>query len=354
MERVSIYRYKNMTKKDGAGVVVCKVLQVEATQQDDGRVIRFIASTGSVDRDNDTLNPSGWELTRFNATHGPFLWAHNRDVALPPIGRARRAFVDGGALKIDIEFLPEDLADHDHVRFANLVYQLYKTGFLHDVSVGFAPIEQEIASDRQGWQPIDFKKQELLELSAVPIGANKDVGPEFMRGKGAISYDAAHKGGTPKANEAAGWDGPREVAKADVDDLKIMAAWVDSENSENKTAYKLPHHKADGDHPVVWRAVAAAMTALLGGRGGVDIPEGDKQGVYNHLAKHYGDFEKEPPEFRKDMTIPETKRGRVLSGMNEAALRSALEALQAVLAQVEEIEEDDGDDADEKITITGG
>lgn len=74
-------------------------------------------------------------------------------------------------------------------------------------------------------------------------------------------------------------------------------AWYDADNPENIGSYKLPHHDViDGVIAVVWNGVSAAMAALLGARGGVDIPESDKDSVYNHLSKHYKQFDKEPPE----------------------------------------------------------
>jgi len=76
-------------------------------------------------------------------------------------------------------------------------------------------------------------------------------------------------------------------------------AWYDSEARETFGAYKLPHHTVvDGKLVAVWRGVTAAMAALNGARGGVDIPEGDRQAVYRHLARHYQDAEAEPPELR--------------------------------------------------------
>jgi len=47
--------------------------------------------------------------------------------------------------------------------------------------------------------------------------------------------------------------------------------------------------------------------ALLGARGGVDIPSGDKRAVYNHLAAHYKEFDKVPPKvtFSEDGEIIE-------------------------------------------------
>ena len=108
--------------------------------------------------------------------------------------------------------------------------------------------------------------------------------------KGVIPYKKY-----PLAPEDASWDGPREVAQAEVEDLKKMCAWYDSKNADKKSAYKLPHHRAK-DKYTVWNGVRAAMAALFGARGGVQMPECDWQGVYNHLAKHYKEFDREPPE----------------------------------------------------------
>ncbi len=100
--------------------------------------------------------------------------------------------------------------------------------------------------------------------------------------------------GTDKLDEIldhGGWDA---VANAH--------AWYDSsEDPEHdppwrKTAYKLPHHELiDGELRVVWRGVVAAMTVVNGARGGVDIPEGDRRKVYDHLGRHYGEFDEDPP-----------------------------------------------------------
>lgn len=103
----------------------------------------------------------------------------------------------------------------------------------------------------------------------------------------------------PLAPVGASWDGPAQIAAADVDKLKVISTWYDSDNPDVKSSYKLPHHQANNNH-TVWRGVAAAMAALLGARGGVQgLSARDRRGVYNHLAKHYEEFEKEPPEFRE-------------------------------------------------------
>ncbi|MFH1230012.1 MAG: XkdF-like putative serine protease domain-containing protein [Planctomycetota bacterium] len=93
------------------------------------------------------------------------------------------------------------------------------------------------------------------------------------------------------------WDGPKEIAAADVTVLKQICAWMDEENPDVKSSYKMPHHTA-GDKKAVWKGVVTAMAALLGARGGVDIPADDKQGVYDHLASHYKQFSKDAPAMK--------------------------------------------------------
>lgn len=137
---------------------------------------------------------------------------------------------------------------------------------------------------------------ERIVVRGAKLGGDQKV--EIVE-RGAISYERAHPNGTPKAPEDTPWDGPEQVAAADVDDLKVMCAWVDSEFPDLKGSYKLPHHEAEGRHRVVWRGVWAAMAALFGARGGVNIPDADRRGVYDHLARHYREFDKEPPGFKE-------------------------------------------------------
>lgn len=100
---------------------------------------------------------------------------------------------------------------------------------------------------------------------------------------------------TPLAPESQSWDGPAEVTKATVDDLRAMCAWVDESAPDIESSYKLAHHMAGGQHECVWRGVAQCMSIMFGGRGGVDMPDSERRAVYNHLAAHYRDFDKEPP-----------------------------------------------------------
>lgn len=177
---------------------------------------------------------------------------------------------------------------------------------------------------------------------------------------------------SPKADVDLAWGGSAEVAEMDgAEQLRRAHTWVDDEQDpETKQAYKLPHHLATGE--VVWRGVAAAMARLL--QAGTSIPDADRRGVYNHLARHYAQFDKEPPEFRTHEEIealsinelrglflegepeiepgPFKKRaGAVLSARNKEALTHAQSLIQEVLDSARpkgEVEQEDDDEDNER------
>ncbi len=124
---------------------------------------------------------------------------------------------------------------------------------------------------------------------------HKDI--EFEQ-KGVIPYRK-----TPLAPEDTPWDGNAEVRKAEVKDLKIMCVWYDSENPDIKSSYKGPHHKAEGEHACVWNGVRALSAVIMGARGGMKVPEEDMRGIKRHVEKHYEDFEKGDPPWKKEKGI---------------------------------------------------
>lgn len=173
----------------------------------------------------------------------------------------------------------------------------------------------------------------------------KDIDEVEVEDKTVISYE--DRGHSDIKDE---WDGAAEVKAADVTDLLIMSAWFDPDNRDVKTAYKLPHHKAGGRHSSVWNGVKAAMGALLGARGGVDIQDNERRGVYNHLKKHYKEYDKEAPDFKdyteqefdnfhKEVKEIETeeKVGRVLSKKNENLIKEVLIKIKQVAPALEKI-----------------
>jgi hypothetical protein len=56
--------------------------------------------------------------------------------------------------------------------FADQVYKLIVNRFINSVSVGFQPIQWKFSDDPDRQFGIDFERQELLEISVVPVPAN--------------------------------------------------------------------------------------------------------------------------------------------------------------------------------------
>ena len=125
------------------------------------RVRRFVISTGSVDRDNDTISAAGWQLDNYRKN--PVVqWAH--DYKSLPIARALHVGVENDKLVATAEF-----ADHP---MAETVLRMIDGGFLRATSVGFRPIKRAMNEERGGY---DFQSQELLEFSVVPVPANPEA-----------------------------------------------------------------------------------------------------------------------------------------------------------------------------------
>ena len=124
----------------------------------------FVISSEEVDRHGDVVSAAGWQLAAYRQ-NPVFLWAH--DYTRPVIGRAAAVWPEPGLLLARMEFAPTD--------FAAEVAALYRRGYQQGVSVGFKPLRY--AERRQettgAFLGIRFLEQELLEVSAVPVPANR-------------------------------------------------------------------------------------------------------------------------------------------------------------------------------------
>lgn len=124
----------------------------------------FTITTGSVDRERDTLAALGWRLEAYRR-NPVVLWAHSyRDL---PIGRARSVDTTDNGLRSVAEFTSRDLNP-----LGDTVLRMIRGGFLNAVSVGFNPLKWVWNEERRG---IDFAEQELLEYSVVPVPANPEA-----------------------------------------------------------------------------------------------------------------------------------------------------------------------------------
>lgn len=148
------------------------VTEVKEEGAEDDRKLRFVISSGALDRQGDTVNPLGWKTENFEK-NPVVLFAH--DYRQPPVARASDivATKTTGRLKATAEFMSPDLYP-----FSDMLYRMYKEGFMKAVSVGFRPIKWKFADEDdedRGFMDINFEEQELLEFSAVPVPANPEA-----------------------------------------------------------------------------------------------------------------------------------------------------------------------------------
>jgi len=147
----------------------------EEAESSSAATLDFIASTATLDRYHEVIEPAGWQLDSYRS-NPVFQNAHNYGDILFTLGKAlwtEVRNVDGGqALCQRIQFATEVNP------VARIAYGLYKGGFLNAVSVGFIPLRWEDggASSANGIAPRRrYLEQELLEVSAVAIPANPDA-----------------------------------------------------------------------------------------------------------------------------------------------------------------------------------
>ena len=163
---------------------------------------------------------------------------------------------------------------------------------LWDVSVVTFPAYEETSVHVR----MDERVRQLLEeRGVVPDDVSDELAPEDTPWERPSLSDFTDKA----------WD---ELSLAEKRRIAGHFAWAASMPPENYGDLKLPHHDPATGR-VVWRGVAAAMAALFGARGGVDIPSADRRRVYEHLARHYRQFDREPPEFSSASWYPAPRAG---------------------------------------------
>jgi hypothetical protein len=171
-----------------------------------------------------------------------------------------------------------------------------RTSFLDAVLKAVGEVESAREDiEKEGGRPMPGTETAAVEKKAVPFKQYP-----MYEGKGwawgATQGNALiEEGGWPMFKEAHAWYNDKEGAAP-----------------ENKAAYKLPHHVLEGGQLVThWPGVSYAMAALLGARGGTAIPAGEKRATYDHLAQHYADAKRTPPEFRMAAKVT-TKKGETV------------------------------------------
>ncbi|MBX6382172.1 MAG: HK97 family phage prohead protease [Microbispora sp.] len=272
-----------------------KGLSLEIKDEAKGLVKAVFATFNVIDSDGDVTLPGAFEdgaPVRISA-YGHASWS-----GALPVGKGIIRTTDTEAILEGQFFL-----NTQHGRDTFTVVK--ELGPLQEWSYGF-DIEEESYGEFEGRQVRFLKKVKTHEVSPVLLGAG--VNTRTLAAKSAGSRPDARRGRKaaipPHETEvvARSWDGAAVVAGLPDDarpsELRTVFAWVDGNaDPEAKSSYKFPHHHGING-PANVRACLAGIAILNGARGGADIPEADREGVYRHLAAHLRDADREPPELR--------------------------------------------------------
>jgi HK97 family phage prohead protease len=140
------------------------VLNVKAVD-DAARVIRGIATSPTVDRVGDIIEPLGMKFTN----PMPFLWQHMHD---KPIGTVKFNAPTASGIGFEATIAHPDTVESETLKERlREAWDSLRIGLVRAVSVGFRPIEYSYMEEGG----VRFIESECFELSAVTIPANSDA-----------------------------------------------------------------------------------------------------------------------------------------------------------------------------------
>lgn len=310
----------------------------------------YAAYFGNVDAWGDVIERGAFTKTlQENGRRVKICYQHN---PMWPIGKPLELREDAQGLYVKGKIAPTELGRD--------VLILMRENVIDELSIGYDAIKEEwrngirYLKEIRLWEisPVTWAANELARITGVKRATQFSDLPLADRER-PWDADAA----VQRVRQWASSDGSGDKEKIDWAKFRQAFFWYDEDDAENFRAYKLPFADViDGRLYAVPRGVFAAAAAVMGARGGVDIPEADVPAVKAHIARYYRKMDMEPPwereESSMELALIETlafieaqaakaraffaaKEGRVLSAANRELVLRAIEALQALLAAAE-------------------
>jgi len=238
-----------------------------------------------------------------------------------------------------------------------------RDGAVGEYSIGYDPILADYTDETIGGkeQTIrNLKEIRLWEYSPVAFAMNpatstlsaKQEQPRYVGSED--EKGASGSTSLPIADRDRAWDSTAAVAgirratgseDAPSERYRQGFFWYDSGAADQFGSYKLPFAaEVDGRLTAIPRGIFATAAVLQGSRGGVDIPEDDRDAVRSRVARYYARMREQfddssivPPWEKAEEPELEAKVGRTFSAANIRRIQGAIDGVQQALSDLEQM-----------------
>ena len=289
-------------------------------------IVEGWASKPILDRVDDIVLPEAFKKSVDKFKQNPALFPSLRLQHEHPVGRVFDLQVSKDGLYAKAKIASGyDEADKARIMVEQKVLRFF--------SIGFVPKEVEYRQE-DGKTIRVIKDLDLLEISLTDVPAcqeaifeytEKGLSVKVLKGdeemteeKLVDSYDEKKVSGRtdfPLADRSRRWskreavprlrkwaskDGSGKADQMIWSKYQQVHFWYDENRADEFTAYKLPFCDViDGQVYAIPRAIFAVAVVLQGGRGGLNVPEADKEKIKKKVAVYYHRMGEEPPWNRK-------------------------------------------------------
>jgi HK97 family phage prohead protease len=277
-----------------------KAADTVVVEVNDRTITGIVSVFGVKDSYNDIIKKGAFKKTiKENISRVKHLWQH--DWREPPVAAIKRLWEEGksklpkivkekfpeatGGLFVTREYLKTPRGDEILAGIKS------EPPAINEMSIGYDPIAVKFVDDKDsGFKTRILEEVRLWDASDVNWGANAATVAEKC-----IAFKQ-----TPCADISKPWHNEAEKALADISDLKLMSTWFneEAESFDIDWDVALLHHECKDDYPVNFEGVKTCMLNLLFPETCKTYSSSEKEKIYDHLAKHYEQFDKEPPDFK--------------------------------------------------------
>lgn len=258
--------------------------EVKQLTEDDGFFVfeGFASTFGNIDRGDDLIEFGAFSKTVSELMSSqkrsklPVLWQHDQTM---PIG----GFTELRETQEGL-FVKGRLPKSDTFVSGRVIPQM-EVGSIGSMSIGYSALKSIARGAIRVLQEI-----KLWEISLVTVPMNPLA--EVTGFKAAVPYQDL-----PLAPREREWDSDSaimrvrqllESTESPSESYRRAFLWFDETESGNFDSYKLPIADViEGQLTAIPRAVFAAAAVMRGARGGVDIPEEDRDAVITHIDRYY-------------------------------------------------------------------